>query len=135
MNKFSIFMKSGGGDSVRIVDKYFKKLTSIFDEISMNDYSQETEHFHIELRVDGDYFSFEDTEGCNNLRFFRKKHLIANSISFGKDVYLNENKLNSFIKENILIAFTQIVKRLEKDKIDINGKKLLEDLNEKINDL
>ena len=33
-NKFSIFYKSGGGDAIHIVDKYWQIITLIFDKMS-----------------------------------------------------------------------------------------------------
>ena len=86
-NKFSIFYKSGGGNAIRIVDKYWQIITSIFDKMSEKEYSNEIDQFHIEMRVDGEYLKFGDTTGCNSLKLFKKKRLITNSISFGEDVY------------------------------------------------
>ena len=128
MNKFTIFYKSGGGYSSNIVDKYWKKITLIFDKMTEIEYSKDTLQFHIELRVDGEYLVFGDIEGCNHLRFFKKKNIVANSISFGEKVYSNENALSDFLQKNLLIAFEQIIKRLEKEKIEINSGLLMSDL-------
>lgn len=68
MNKFTILYKSGGGGDILIVDKYWKIITHLFNKMSENIYSDEIEHFHIELRVDGDYLSFGDLKGCNSLK-------------------------------------------------------------------
>jgi hypothetical protein len=128
MNKFSVFMKSGGGSSTLIVNKYFKAITSLFKELSKIEYSKEIEQFHIELRVDGEFLTFGDIEGCNNLRFFKKKHLIANSISFGKNIYLDEIILHKFMRENLLLSFKQMAQRLDREKIQVRDKQLLDDL-------
>jgi hypothetical protein len=132
MNKFTIFYKSGGGSSTHIVDKYWKTITLIFNELSKNEYSHSTLQFHIELRVDGEYLVFGDVEGCNNLRFLKKKNLAAISISFGEKVYFNENTLSEFLQTNLLIAFEQIIKRIEKEKIEIKSALLMSDLKKHI---
>lgn len=80
---FFNFFKSGGGNAISIVDKYWQKITKIFDKMSEDTYSTDIDKFHIEMRVDGDFLTFGDAEGCNNLRLFKKKRLIANSLSFG----------------------------------------------------
>ena len=128
MNKFTIYYKSGGGKSISIVDKYWRIIISIFDEMSKNEYSNEINQFHIELRVDGEYLKFKDIAGCNNLKFFKKKRLIMNSISFGEDIYREEYLLSDFLKKNLLLAFEQILDRLEKEKIGIERQQLLSDL-------
>jgi hypothetical protein len=51
----------------------------------------------------------------------KKKNIIANSISFGKDVYSNEIVLSDFLQKNLLIAFEQMIKKIEKEKIEINS--------------
>jgi hypothetical protein len=129
MNNFTIFYKSGGGDSIKIVDDYWKKITSVFKELSKKEYSQNIEHFHIALRVDGEYLTFGDKEGCNNLRLFKKKSLISNSIFFGEEIYLNKDILENFIKGNLIKAFEQFIKRLEKEKMEVTGESLINDLN------
>ena len=133
MNKFSMFMKHGGGDC-HFLDEYFKKIQFIFKELSTKEYSKEIEQFHIELRVDGDYLTFGDEEGCNHLKYFKKRHLIANSISFVKSIYSNKDILSVFIKNNMVVAFEQFIKRLEKDKVRINGELLMNDLKKYINE-
>jgi hypothetical protein len=128
MNNFSVFFKSGGGSTILIVDKYWQKVNRIFKEMSKNIYSTDIDNFHIELRVDGDFLSFGDPEGCNNLKLFKKKRLIANSISFGKDIYGSESLLSQFLMDNLVIAFEQIITRLEKDKLNVDGERLINDL-------
>jgi hypothetical protein len=126
-------MKFGGGDS-SVLNEYHKKLTFIFDEMAKKEYTKEIEQFHVELRVDGEYLQFGDPEGCNNLRLYKKRHLIANSISFGKNIYDNENTLHQFLKTNTISAFSQIIKRLEKEKMSICGESLVDDLNKYIDE-
>ena len=127
-NKFTVFYKSGGGEAIRVVDKYWHLITSIFDKMSEYEYSNEIDQFHIELRVDGEYLKFGDTTGCNNLKYFKKKRLIGNSISFGEDIYCEEYLLSDFLKKNLLLAFEQILDRLEKEKVGIERQQLLSDL-------
>jgi hypothetical protein len=133
-NSFSIFFKSGGGDTISIVNKYWQKITKIFDKMSEYSYSTDIDKFHIEMRVDGDFLTFGDSEGCNNLRLFKKKRLIANSISFGKNIYINENILSEFLIKNLLLAFEQMIIRLKKEKLNIDEESLLTDLNKHISD-
>lgn len=134
MNSFSIFLKLGGGDTVSIVTEYWQKITKIFDKMSEYSYSTDIDQFHIEMRVDGDFLKFGDSEGCNNLRLFKKRRLIANSISFGENVYTDEHILSEFLIENLSLAFEQIVIRLKKEKLNIDGEFLLTDLNKYISD-
>ncbi|ATS07616.1 hypothetical protein CS388_00180 [Porphyromonas gingivalis] len=102
--------------------------------MSEHSYSTDIDKFHIEMRVDGDFLKFGDSEGCNNLRLFKKRRLIANSISFGENIYTNEHILSEFLTENLLLAFDQIVIRLKKEKLNIDGELLLTDLDEYISD-
>lgn len=134
MNIFSFFFKSGGGDAISIVNKYWQKITKILDKISEYSYSTDIDKFHIEMRVDGDFLTFGDPEGCNNLRLFKKKRLIANSISFGKNIYVNEHVLSDFLIKNLLLTFEQMITRLKKEKLNIDGESLLTDLNKYISD-
>lgn len=132
MNKFSVFFKSGGGDRVAIVSTYWQKITKLFNIISQDVYSTDIDKFHIELRVDGDFFQFGDPEGCNTLRLFKKRRLIANSVSFGADIYTDESILSEFLIENLLLTFEQIIDRLNKENLNIEGVRLLQDLNKHI---
>lgn len=100
--------------------------------MSESSYSTDIDNFHIAMRVDGDFLTFGDSEGCNNLRLFKKKRLIANSISFGKNIYINENILSEFLIKNLLLAFEQMIIRLRKEKLNIDGESLLTDLNKYI---
>lgn len=131
-NNFTIFFKSGGGDAISIVDKYWQKITKIFDKMSEYSYSTDIDRFHIEMRVDGDFLKFGDSEGCNNLRLFKKKRLIANSISFNENIYANEQILSEFLRRNLLLSFNQIVTRLKREKLNIDGDFLLTNLNKYI---
>jgi hypothetical protein len=132
MNRFTVFYKSGGGDAIRIVDKYWKKVTIVFKKMSEIEFSKETLQFHIEIRVDGEYLTFDDVEGCNHLRFMKKKNVIANSISFGSNIYSNETILSDFLQKNLLLAFEQMVNKLKKEKIDIDSLLLMNKLKEYI---
>ena len=133
-NKFSIYFQSGGGDNVRIIDKYWQLITFILDKMSENEYSDEVSQFHIALRVDGEYLKFGDPVGCNNLKFFNKKGLIANSISFDEKIYSDEYLLSDFLKKNVLLSFEQMLARLEKAKITVDKHKLLSDLKRLIDE-
>lgn len=84
------------------------------------------------MRVDGEFLKFGDTEGCNNLRLFKKKRMIANSISFGEKIYTDENVLSEFLIKNLLLAFEQMIVRLKREKLNIDGEALLVDLNKYI---
>jgi hypothetical protein len=133
MNRFMVFMKFGGGDNPIIYD-YFKRVISVFVALTKKEYSKELEQFHIELWVDGEYLEFCHKEGCNNLRLFKESHLIVNSIYLGKSIYSNENILKTFLQDNLLLAFTQIIKKLDEEKINIDGKLLIDDINKYINE-
>ena len=133
-NKFSIYYHSGGGDTIRIVDKYWQLITFILNKMSEIEYSSEIDQFHIALRVDGEYLKFGDPVGCNSLKFFKKKGLIANSISFDEKIYRDENLLSDFLKKNLLFAFEQMITRLEKVKIKIDKHRLLLDLRNLIDE-
>ncbi|MEX6688133.1 hypothetical protein QTN47_11540 [Danxiaibacter flavus] len=128
MNKFTIFFSSGGGDQLKIVDSYWKKISQIFDKLSKKEYSSEIENFHIALRVDGEFISFGDPEGCSNLRYLKTKKTIANTISFGKKILKNEGILKKFMAENLVKAFEQMTGKLLREKINIEKDDLMNDL-------
>ena len=98
-------------------------------------YSTDIDKFHIEMRVDGDFLKFGDPKGCSNLRLFKKKRMIANTISFGENIYTDENVLSEFLIKNLLLAFEQMIVQLKKEKLNIDGEVLLTDLNKYISGL
>lgn len=142
MNKFS-FARQGSShignkvvdgrkvtDDWKLMHKYHKKVDCIIREMSKIEYEycQEINQFHITYRISGRLGRFEDHEGCNTLRLFRKKNTICNSISFDEKIYSGETTLKEFLRENLLLAHKQMIEKLEKEKIAVDGKKLLNDL-------
>lgn len=117
-------------DDWMLVEKYRKKIDCIIKELSMikYEYCHEINQFHITYRISGNLGRFDDSEGCNTLRLFKKKGAICNSISFDEKVYSDEDSLKEFLKGNMLLAHKQMIEKLEKEKIAVNGKKLLDDL-------
>lgn len=69
--------------------------------------------------------SFDDLEGCNHLRYMKKRELVAISISLGENIWSNPDDLKQFLSEQVLLAFKQIIVRLEKEKIKVDSKRLL----------
>ncbi|MGI5172446.1 hypothetical protein H0R92_02410 [Treponema sp. OMZ 840] len=58
--------------------------------------------------------------------------MIANTISFGENIYTDENVLSEFLIKNLILAFEQMIVRLKKEKLNIDGEAMLADLNKYI---
>ena len=142
MNKFSFGWQGSSHIGNKIVDgrkstddwllteKYRKKIDCVVKEMSKIEYEycQGINQFHITYRISGRIRRFEDPEGCNTLRLFKKKNAICNSISFDEKIYSNEDTLKEFLIKNLIMAHKQMIKKLEKEMIAVDGEKLLEDL-------
>ena len=117
-------------DDWRLTEKYRKKIDCVIKEMSKIEYEycQEINQFHITYRISGNLNRFEDPEGCNTLRLFKKKSAICNSVSFDEKIYSNEDTLKEFLIENLILAHKQMIEKLEKEKIVVDGKRLLKDL-------
>ncbi|WP_300673178.1 hypothetical protein [Soonwooa sp.] len=118
MNKFSMFSKYGGADTSPLVRPFEKKIVKILEELNDNAYSINGIQFHIELRVDGDLFRYGDPSGCSHLKYFKKKNLIAITIGVGYDLFDKKENIDIFLRENLTIAITQMITRIEKENIE-----------------
>lgn len=123
MNKFTIYLKDGGSN--KYVSECWQALSKKFDALSNEVFTDIAVQFHIELRVNGRYLSFDDLEGCNHLRYMKKRELVAICISLGKNIWSDPNDLKQFLNGQVLLAFKQIIVRLEKEKIKVDSKRLL----------
>lgn len=126
MNTFTIYLKDGG--STASVSEYWQTLSKKFDDLSRKAFTDIDVQFHVELRVSGQYLSFDDIEGCNHLRYMKKRRLVAISISLGETIWSNPETLRQFLNEQLLLAFRQIIVRLEKEHIKIDANGLLGDI-------
>lgn len=126
MNTFTIYLKDGG--STASVSEYWQTLSKKFDDLSRKAFTDIDVQFHVELRVSGQYLSFDDIEGCNHLRYMKKRRLVAISISLGETIWSNPETLRQFLNEQLLLAFGQIIVRLEKEHIKIDANGLLGDI-------
>ena len=133
-NRFSFYMKTPQvkGQYWNLVRNYQNKMGKFATEMSIKDYCSEIDEFQIAIRISGVH-RYDDVEGCNTLRFFKKESRICNSISFDEKIYSNEDTLKEFLKENIVLAYDQMIKRLEKEKIAVNSEKLLNDVKNNVN--
>jgi len=135
MNTFSVYWKQAvSKEFVDITNVYYRKIVCLVEAMSENEYEycKEIKQFHITFRISGSFYRFDDPEGCNALRLFKKKNVICNSISFDENIYSNENVLKEFLKKNIKLACNQMIKRLEKEKIIVDGEKILNDLENNV---
>jgi len=117
-------------DDWELVEKYRKKIDCVIRELSEIEYEycHEIKQFHIAYRISGRLGRFDDPKGCNALRLFKKRSDICNSVSFDESVYADEDTLKKFLIENLILAHKQMIEKLEKEKIAVDGKKLLYDL-------
>lgn len=56
----------------------------------------------------------------------KKKELMAISISLGENIWTHHEILKQFLNEQVLLAFKQFIKRMEKENIRVDSKYLLE---------
>lgn len=129
MNKFSLFTKYGGTDTKEIVRPIEKKIIKLFDDLSQKEYSSLPLQFHIELRVDSKDFSFGDKSGLSNMKFFKKKNVIANTIALQYDLFENNTNIEEFIFINLKLALDQMFDKLNKSEINVDNKMISNDLN------
>ena len=133
MVKFSIFSKLGGGDTSLMVNPFITKMTKILDGITnKTNYEKTNLQFHIEFRVDGDFYQYGDPNGCSNLKFFRQKNLVAITFALNYDFLKSETNISEYIKETFRLAIEKMLDRIVKEKIPIDKSDVLKVLDMEI---
>ena len=132
MKKITIVAK-GGGNTDEYLIRYIMRIQRKIEEID-SDFSIPLEiRFLIEIRIDGDIFSYGDPAGCSHLKFFKKKGLIAITIAItDNETALPTDELLDFLKESIFTGFSQMFDRLLKDKYTLNKEELMNFIKENI---
>lgn len=126
MNKFTVFLKDGGSNES--VSEYWQSITKAFDSLSKNTYTNIELQFHVEIRVSGRYLSYGDIVGCSQLRYMKKRNIIAVCISLNESVWANKTYLKNFLHEQLILAFNQFIIKLEKEKIALDSDRLQRDV-------
>ncbi|AJH15242.1 hypothetical protein [Myroides profundi] len=123
MAKLTIFTKYGGGPIIPYESDISKILNDFGDKMVISPNIQ----LHIECRIDGDIIKYNDPLGCSNMRFMKKKNIIANTIAITYDFLKesNEETLKVFLKENFVLAISQMLDRLKKEKYILDKDSIL----------
>jgi len=131
MNKFTVFLKTGGpGDNNKLILPFWKKMNTILDLLSKTKYTNIPIQFHIAIRIDGEIVSYGDPDGCSNLKFFKKKSLIGNTIAISNKLFNSLGfNVGAFLKENFRLSIKQMTNKLKNEKIEVDEEMLLLDLN------
>ena len=132
MEKITIVAK-GGGNTDEYLIRYIMRIQRKIEEID-SDFSIPTEiRFIIEIRIDGDIYSYGDPAGCSHLKFFKKKGLIAITVAItDNETALPTDELLDFFKESLYIGFSQMFDRLLKDKYILDKEALMNFIKENI---
>ena len=135
MKKITIVAK-GGGNTDEYLIKYIMRIQRKIKEID-SDFSIPLEiRFLIEIRIDGDIFSYGDPAGCSHLKFFKKKGFIAITIAVTlKEDALPVNELLDFFRESLFTGFSQMFDRLLKDKYTLDKEALMNFIKENIDSI
>lgn len=135
MVKITMFGKFGGDvKNLNIISEYSSELSKILKDFGELITVVPDIQFHIEYRIDGDFFKYNDPPGCSNLRLMKKKNVIGNTVAVTHDLMekLSEFELKEFFKENIVLAISQMIDRLIKDKYELNRGDILSLLEDKL---
>ena len=132
MEKITIVAK-GGGNTDEYLIRYIMRIQRKIKEIA-SDFSIPPEiRFLIEIRIDGDIYSYGDPAGCSHLKFFKKRGFIAITIAItDNETALPTNELLDFFKESLYIGFSQMFDRLLKDKYTLDKEALMNFIRENI---
>lgn len=116
--------------SSKVIAPHLIQLNTLLDKYCNKEYSTHLDQFSLVLRVDGELW-FWDTEGCGNLRLYKKSRYITLDIGMPRNKWEGKfpKDIRLFLLSNLEEALHLIVKRLKKEKIDLDEKLLLEDFN------
>ncbi|GHC57494.1 Imm12 family immunity protein [Ulvibacter litoralis] len=96
-----------------------------------DNYSEIIDHFKLQMRVSGSVTVYKEDTGVHYLRVMKKLKYISGEIILGKEVW--ENKTNTEIvisvSEYVVLLFENLIAKLKQQQIDIDGVRLLDDVN------
>lgn len=133
MTKITVFTKYGGGEILPYELKMSKCLSNIGKKIEIDPEIQ----LHIELRIDGELFKYDDVAGCSHLRFMKKKNVIANTITLTSELFekFTNNEMINFLEEQIILAISQMLDRLKKEFFSLDKEGILSLLKKELKNI
>lgn len=120
----------GGMQAANIVQPYLIELRRIFKKYCIEPYSDEIDEFAPIARVDGNIACWE-FEGCQKLRLSKKGRYITVDIGVPQNRWdgVESFELRQYLMDNLKLALELMVKKLEKEKIRVDSKRLFDDIN------
>ena len=118
----------GDQNAANIVQPHLIELRKLLKKYCNEPYSPDIQEFAPIAIIDGDiwYWNFE---GCQKLRFNKKERYLTLDIGMPKNRWdgVEEASIRRYLLDNLKEGLNQIVKRLKKDKIQVDDKKLFSD--------
>lgn len=113
-----------------VVSPQIMELRRLLDKYCDYPYAEGIDEFAPILRVDGDIWYWE-FEGLEKLRLMRQRRYITVDIGMPKSRWQNVSAISirEYLIKNMKLAFEAFVKKLQKEHIQVNDKKLFEDFS------
>jgi hypothetical protein len=113
-----------------IVGSHLMALRKLLEKYCNVPYAEGIDEFAPILRVDGDLWHWE-YEGLKNLRLMKKFRYITVDIGVPRKRWENVPPLmiRRYLMDNLKLALEAFVKKLKKEKIPVDDRRLFEDLS------
>lgn len=127
--EITLTVQIGGQD----VGEIFKSLiVSLRKSLKLiqDDYSSGLDKFKLQIRISGEVSEYKEPTGIHHLRLMKKSRYVSGEIVLGKETWTNKTNTEIVIAlcDYTEKLFLSIVAKLKKSKIDIEGERLLLDL-------
>jgi hypothetical protein len=131
-NKYYVIFRGQMGDSLSaaIVGSHLTELIHLLDRYCNFPYAEGIDEFAPILRVDGDIGHWE-FEGLQRLRLLKKRKYISVDIGMPRSRWKNVSPLliRQYLLTNLKMALEAFVKKLKKEHIPVDDKRLFEDFS------
>jgi hypothetical protein len=118
----------GDPSSSLTIGTHLLELRKLLERECNNHYGEGIDEFAPILRVDGDIWHWE-FEGLQKLRLMRKQRYITVDIGVPKSRWQNvtAQEIRQYLLENVKLALEAFVKKLKKEHIRVDEKRLFAD--------
>jgi hypothetical protein len=121
----------GGVDAALALGDASLRLRRALKLLRIKQYSSQIDKFRLYLMVSGEITDFKAPSGCVGLRLMRKYKYIKLNIVLGKEIWqgADQRVINKYLANFILAAFEMAIAKMKKEKIDVKGDELINDIN------
>lgn len=118
----------GGVAADRATDPHIRPLRNLLTTYCLGPYSPEVDEFSLVIRVDGD-IGYWNQEGCDRMRRSKKERYITIDIYVPRSRWegVRGIEIRKYLAACVEEAFQKMIRKLEKDKVVVDGDALLRD--------